>query len=225
LRYIGNATSSATGDWTLAPGGYNAGDYVCAIATDVTGDSSAFSFNVLVLGPSTATPTETATITRTNTPTTTPSSTPTFTITDTPIGTYTVTPTITPTGTITPTRTETLVLSPTPTSTMSPTITLTATHTPVLTTIASIDLSGKVAIPYPNPATNEMRFAVPSNVKVRIVIYQLTGERIADLDETDTSYGESVLLWNCQDVAPGIYLAKIVVNGELKETIKIAIVK
>lgn len=66
LRSVGT-TTAVSGNWSLVPTGLVGGEYVCAIATDSSGNSSGFSLNQLV-----QVPTPTVTPTQTPTPTATP---------------------------------------------------------------------------------------------------------------------------------------------------------
>jgi len=96
------------------------------------------SITIIVVPPSTPTPTPTVT------PTQTVTSTPTQTVTRTP--TPTVTKTITPTQTTTPTptRTQTLTLTQTPTLTVTPSITVTSTPTVTPTVIVSVPIPERI---------------------------------------------------------------------------------
>jgi len=86
-------------NFTVTVGGFNAGEYITAIATGPLGNTSEFSACVLAAGQDPPTPTPT------NTPTTTPTPTATATNTPTPTATETVTPGPSPTATATPTAT------------------------------------------------------------------------------------------------------------------------
>ncbi|MCD4812817.1 FG-GAP-like repeat-containing protein, partial [bacterium] len=136
----------------------------------------------------------------------------------------TATPTITPTSTTSPTVTLTATITPTATTSPTATITPTATQTSGL---ANIDLKGKAVLAYPNPTQNQMKFLMHLDkaTDVEINIYNLTGERIAKLKETIPAGRGQVLVWNCADIAPGIYLAKAYFGGEEKQTIKLAVVE
>lgn len=68
--------------------------------------------------------------------------------------------------------------------------------------------------------------------RVVIDIYQLAGERVARLSESQQAgAGQTMtLVWDCSDQAPGIYLARIRimdVNGlvVLRKTKKIAVIR
>jgi hypothetical protein len=91
VSFIFNTTT-----WSISPG-----DYLTAVVTDPTGNSSEFSACILVPEPP-ATPTPTATATNTPGPTATNTATPTVTNTPDPTVTVTATPSATPTATATP---------------------------------------------------------------------------------------------------------------------------
>ncbi|MCK5241268.1 T9SS type A sorting domain-containing protein [bacterium] len=74
VRFVGS-TTAVSGNWSLVPTGLTGGEYVCAIATDSSNNSSGFSLNQLVQVP---TPTYTPTPGNTPTSTPTPTATPVF---------------------------------------------------------------------------------------------------------------------------------------------------
>lgn len=133
----------------------------------------------------------------------------------------TPTPTASLTPTITPTRTITI------TATISPTHTITPTATPTPTSaLAGLDLAGKAALAYPNPGKNQITFAVQLTqaAVVRIKLFNLSGERVGQISASLES-GTQTLVWDCRDAAPGIYLARISLDGQEKATLKVAVVK
>jgi surface protein len=140
------------------------------------------------------------------TPTATPTLTDTATITETT--TETATPTITQTSTITPTITLTysFTLTPTPTATIIPSFTFTPQST--------INLGHKDVVAFPNPSHGIVHFAwaESSADRIKINVFNLSGERIATL--IATTPGQS-LDWNAAGVAPGIYIYRVTltVNG------------
>jgi parallel beta-helix repeat protein len=220
LNFQGYTTADGSGNWSITPSSLTIGDNVCALATDINNNSSNFSTNVTVVPTPTVTPTPTHSPTATDsaTPTVTPSVTPTLTNSATP----TASPTITPTYTATPifTSTVTPTITPTDSPTASPTLTTTPTSERV------VDLKGKFALAYPNPGVNTLNFVMnlDESVKIGILIYNLAGERIADIQE-DLSVGQQTITWNCKSIAPGIYLVRFVKDGKLEEVQRIAIVK
>ncbi|MCD4813159.1 right-handed parallel beta-helix repeat-containing protein [bacterium] len=211
-RYLGNATANGSGLWSLAAGGYIVGEYICATATDVLNNTSEFSLNLQATSPP-GTPTHTPTITPTTIPTFTHSptitATPTISATSTISTTYTVTGTITPTSTVTPTYTST------PTSSCTPT-----------NVLAQVDLQGGFVLPYPNPANAEMKFVVhlDAAAEITLEIYNFSGERIASVGSALSAGRGQTLVWDCSDIAAGVYLLRVLKDGKLLETRRIAVV-
>lgn len=140
-----------------------------------------------------------------------PPPTPTFTFTRTATRTRTFTRTATPTFTHTPTST----ISPTPT--VTPTITLTATPSPTLiatptTTPTPYLLSPETTLAYPSPAAgNDLWFsyATSAPADVTVEIHAVTGERIHTIPGTAPAAGTWRIYWNIEDVAPGVYLYRV----------------
>jgi hypothetical protein len=206
VQYLGTATANGAGVWQIASVPVVLGQYICATATDSQNNTSELSTKVLVQPP---TPTPTITPTSTITPT------------------RTITPTITVTFTATPTLTITQTSTVSPTRTATPTVTTTSTLTATPTTAAAgLDLAGKPALAFPNPGRNQITFAVelPQAAVLRVLLYNLSGEQVAQLSASLAS-GTQTLVWDCKDVAPGIYLARITLDGKEKATLKVAVVK
>jgi hypothetical protein len=182
-------------------------------------------------------------------PTATPTSTITKTITETatPTITFTTTPTasISPTATVTPTATQTLVASATNTATITMTLTISATVTvtPTVTTtatstatqtptqiqnaLADVDLNWKHALAYPNPATDEVRFLMhlKKPADVRVELHNLNGERVASVKASLPAGNGQFVTWDCREVSTGFYIAKIVINGAVREVLKVCVKK
>ncbi len=243
LALVGTATADGAGYWSLVPTGVSHGDYVCALATDTARNTSLFSANVIAYAPtptSTTTPTFTPTHTPTVTPTWTYTPTSTQTPTATPSSTFTATPTYTPTATPTATASTTPTGTPsvsptatiTRTVTVTPSVTVTATHTPTATmtptlTVTATRVRGDGTIrAFPIPAKNRVRFFLSpeQDSEVRISLYNMAGERVAELGASMLE-GPGELAWECSSVAPGIYLARVVVNGEVRKRIKLAVLR
>ncbi|MBN1595030.1 hypothetical protein JW933_03800 [candidate division FCPU426 bacterium] len=141
-------------------------------------------------------------------------------------------PAATPAPTATPTATITLTRTITPTLTISATITVTPTITPTLTSTATlalgdVDLKQRHCLPYPNPARGKMKFLLHLNraAKVRIVIHNLFGEKVAEIQDSLAAGRGQVLEWDCRGIAPGLYIYRLLLNGEEKERHKIAVVQ
>ncbi|MEW6515319.1 MAG: FG-GAP-like repeat-containing protein [candidate division FCPU426 bacterium] len=245
-------TCTATQTWTVTPTGTQTPTVTMTPTGTETGTATP-TLTATPTVTLTATHTLTATGSETSTATPTPTATPTVTLTRTGTETLTATPTasatssITPTGTlsttltVTPTTTttanETPVLSRTPTSTATnspvivatPTITagMTGTSSPTLT--ASPVLAGpgnKKVLVYPSPASDKMRFVmnVEEAGRVMIMIYNLNGERVAALN-TDLYSGRETITWDCSGLAPGIYLARLLLEGKEIGKAKVAVVR
>lgn len=165
--------------------------------------------------------------------------TPTYTPTSTATPTITPTSTISPTPTITPTNSATSTHSPTfthsPTSTITPTITPTSTITPTYTasptatntrSLAEVELAGKAALVYPNPARDQVNFLLhlTEQAKVEIVIYNMTGDLVAKISEDLPAGRGQVVVWKTENISPGIYLADIRLNGKSAGKQKLAII-
>jgi flagellar hook assembly protein FlgD len=138
----------------------------------------------------------------------------------------------------TPTMTITPTFSPTPSPTCTPTTTLTATptrantHTPTPSSTPKVYPvnHGQVRV-YPNPARNRVNFVLrlEENAQVKIDIYNLLGEKTAEIKENKAaSPWGTILTWHCGQAAPGIYLCRITVRGgghiKLLERIKVAVI-
>jgi type IX secretion system substrate protein len=218
LRYVGQTNTIASTNWSVSAGTVSAGEYVTAICSNGTSyDSSDYCTNVLVV-EATPTVTPTLTITPTGSPT----------LTASPTSTATPTISLTTTGTVTISPTATVTMTATPTATITPTYTATITSTPTPDNpLLNVDLKGKTTLPYPNPARDTMRFLMhfEQAADVVIEIYNLNGERIASIKQNFGAGRGQYAEWDCKNVAPGVYIARILINSELKETRKIAIVK
>jgi parallel beta-helix repeat protein len=219
LSYVGNTTADGSGNWTLNVPSVSLGDWVCATATDATNDgTSEFSLNDQVTLPPTPTYTSTASPTSTNSATYTP------TFTHTPTGT--ITPTITNTPTVTPTPTISATYTSSPTVTVTPSVTTTYTST-ATEALGAVDLRGKRVLSFPNPARDLIKFLMhlDATTKVELTIYNLAGEQVAYLAEELPAGRGQVIAWNCSAIAPGIYLVRVMMDGEEKEVQKIAVIK
>lgn len=91
--------------------------------------------------------------------------------------------------------------------------------------LAAVDLKGRIALPYPNPAKDQVNFLLhldqPGEVKINI--YNLSGERVASVQEDLAAGRGQVITWMCESLAPGIYFARVSIKGQKAETFKIAI--
>ncbi|HET9869801.1 MAG TPA: hypothetical protein VFR02_04825, partial [bacterium] len=127
----------------------------------------------------TPSPTDTPTSTVTLSPTATHSRTPTATVTDTRTPTPSKTPTATPTVTLTPTITDTPGPTHTPTVTPTPNVMLT--------------LDSNYFSP-PAPLGMDVRVGKPGGVK--IVVYNILGERVRTILDANLPAGLTHLTWS-----------------------------
>lgn len=121
-----------------------------------------------------------------------------------------------------PTATPTVTPVVTPTATASPTApAVTTTPTPI-----QIDWKGASVLAFPNPAKGQMTFAVqvPETGNLTVAIYNLSGERVASLQESATA-GTAMIVWDCSATAPGIYVARVMVGSREITKLKVAVLK
>jgi flagellar hook assembly protein FlgD len=73
---------------------------------------------------------------------------------------------------------------------------------------------------YPNPfnPNTQIKFSLPSNSNVKLTIYNLLGESVRELINSDMNSGVHTVQWNSEDfsgnkVSSGIYFYKLKANG------------
>lgn len=157
------------------------------------------------------------------------SPTSTQTATSTPTATRTRTPTLTPTATITPTRTASLTPTPSPSVTVTATMTSTgfpAAATSTATLVAAQIPNSDLARAYPNPSRGTVYFSflLTRTTPVEVQLFNQVGERVASLKGNLTPAG-AALTWNTSDVASGIYLARVLFDGQEQAKLKVALIK
>ncbi len=132
-----------------------------------------------------------------------------------------ITPTPTPSPTISPTSTVSPTHTPAPTQTASPSVTATCTP-PGLPAGLSVLL-----LTYPNPARETVRFVLEmgSEAEVRVSVYNLHGERVAAVSQRVPAGRDQAVSWDCRNAAPGLYLARIRVNGREIAAAKVAVIR
>lgn len=79
---------------------------------------------------------------------------------------------------------------------------------------------------YPNPAKDKINFIfIPDQSSlVKVDIFNFAGERIASLQDTLSAFN-AFMIWNCSTIAPGIYLARVNVDGINRTVLKLAIIR
>lgn len=105
---------------------------------------------------------------------------------------------------------------------------LTATVSATLTasaTVALVPADSSTLRAFPNPASRQVRFHVPMAEpgEVKIHLFNATGERVAMLSGAGSA-GLAEIIWDCGQVAPGVYLAVVDTNHERKK-FKIAVAR
>ncbi|MFQ5637623.1 MAG: lamin tail domain-containing protein [bacterium] len=81
---------------------------------------------------------------------------------------------------------------------------------------------------YPNPFNPEttIRFHLPKNARVSLVIYNVVGNRVATLlDNEPFARGSNQVVWHAENFASGIYYYRLSTNTGLKEVKKMALLK
>lgn len=121
-----------------------------------------------------------------------------------------------------PTPAVTATPTATPTPTISPTPTVTATNA-----LSGVDLAGKQVLAYPNPAQGKMTFVfhLDQAAAVKIAVYNLAGERVAELTADLAAGPGQALVWDCKGAAPGVYVARFLVNGTEKAKLKVSVIR
>jgi len=106
------------------------------------------------------------------------------------------------------------------------TLTPTASTTPAASsTVSAVPVDGSTLRAFPNPASRQVRFHVPMAEpgEVKIHLFNATGERVAMLSGAGSA-GLAEIIWDCGQVAPGVYLAVVDANHERKK-FKIAVAR
>jgi hypothetical protein len=83
---------------------------------------------------------------------------------------------------------------------------------------------------YPNPASNSttIRYFLNSDSDVRIDIFDFMGERVYSTDQRGVGNVSNEYVWDCSDVASGVYFCRVEANdgqNRKHKIIKIALVK
>lgn len=60
---------------------------------------------------------------------------------------------------------------------------------------------------------------------MKIMVYNLAGEQAAELSERFPAGPGQSLTWDCRDAAPGVYLARVLINGAEKAKLKVSVIK
>jgi len=83
--------------------------------------------------------------------------------------------------------------------------------------------------PRPNPARSTVNFdlALPTDARVRLVIYDIAGRAISEAPVSQMPAGYHTLRWDgrSQGVGPGIYFARLDVDGQTVGTKRMVLVR
>jgi plastocyanin len=71
---------------------------------------------------------------------------------------------------------------------------------------------------YPNPfnAQTLIRYSIPSASHVNIEIYNVLGQKIDDLLDSDQAAGDHEITWNASDQSSGVFFYRVNVDGNTK---------
>jgi hypothetical protein len=82
-------------------------------------------------------------------------------------------------------------------------------------------------LPTPTPSRGDTRFtlALPKAAEVKLTVYDVGGRAVGDpaVQHLDAGYHE--LYWRAQDGRPGVYFARLQVDGEVKGERRIVLVR
>ena len=79
---------------------------------------------------------------------------------------------------------------------------------------------------YPNPfnPTTTISYNIPTSSDVRLSIYSIAGQEVARLVDGQQSEGEKQIIWNADNMASGVYYARLQA-GAFTKTIKMSLIK
>jgi hypothetical protein len=79
---------------------------------------------------------------------------------------------------------------------------------------------------FPNPAKDRLHFVVALSraAEVKVDLFNLAGERVMTLSGSLPA-GQSAMDANAGKLAPGIYVARVLANGEELARVKVAIIR
>ena len=79
---------------------------------------------------------------------------------------------------------------------------------------------------YPNPfnPVTQIQYAIPEDIHVELIIYDILGRQIAELVNTKQQAGYHKILWNGNQNASGLYFVKMTA-GNYISTQKLMLIK
>ena len=69
---------------------------------------------------------------------------------------------------------------------------------------------------YPNPfnPSTTIKYQIPEQTKVRLVVVNIVGQEVVNLVNTQQQPGEYSLTWDASDLASGIYFIRLVTENQ-----------
>jgi hypothetical protein len=105
---------------------------------------------------------------------------------------------------------------------------------PVIIDHAAVQPENHIGIPrefslapvYPNPfnATATLTFGVPFTSHVQLEVFNLLGQKVADIVNSDVTSGYHQVQWNPTDLPSGVYLVRIMA-ADFRQTQKVVLMK
>ena len=79
---------------------------------------------------------------------------------------------------------------------------------------------------YPNPfnPVTQIQYAIPEDIHVELIVYDIMGRQVTELVNTDQQAGYHKVLWNGNNNASGLYILKMTA-GDYISTQKLMLVK
>lgn len=95
---------------------------------------------------------------------------------------------------------------------------------------SAVDLEVPIAFSlypnYPNPfnPVTNIRFDLPRESKVQLIVYSITGQKVAELVNNQLTAGNHSIVWDAAGLSSGTYICRIVA-GEFSQTRKMLLLK
>ncbi len=97
---------------------------------------------------------------------------------------------------------------------------------PVELNALNVSLKYSLEQNYPNPfnPTTNIRFSLPEAAKVKLVVYNLIGEKVAELVNGKMEAGKHSVVFNASELTSGVYIYKIV-TPNFRKSMKMLLIK
>jgi alkaline phosphatase len=88
-------------------------------------------------------------------------------------------------------------------------------------------MNGLVFSAFPNPGKDHMQFVLDleRSRRVKIVLFNLAGERVSTLEDALASGPGGMMRWDCSQVASGIYFAQVYLDGISAGQARVSVVR